>query len=362
MESKIQKGYLLLADISGYTSFLATTEIEHSQEILSEFLNIIIEKLRSVFTLAEVEGDAVFVYTPESRINRGETLLEVIEDTYFTFVQQKDIMNAKTTCQCNACRQIPNLDLKFITVYGDYIIQNVAGSSKPVGSDVNLAHRLLKNKVADSTGWNGYALFTDKTLERITVATVGYNNQVENYEHLGDVNTYSYNLKGTLDKIAKQKDILVKEDEAHVHKFYDFDFSPAELWEILHDNSRRGEWMVGTRWEKGSRIEGRTAVGAKNHCFHGKGGKGSSVEEIIAWKPFEYYTCRQKHGVLTLLMTFILEPRGSGTRIHNYSVIHALLPNFIRKILTIYGEKKKAKFDECWANIDNILKKDGKAV
>jgi hypothetical protein len=55
MESKIQKGILLLADISGYTSFMAKTEIEHSQELLSGFINIIIEKLRPFFILAEVE-------------------------------------------------------------------------------------------------------------------------------------------------------------------------------------------------------------------------------------------------------------------------------------------------------------------
>ncbi len=33
-----QHGYLLLADISGYTSYVATTELTHSQEILTELL------------------------------------------------------------------------------------------------------------------------------------------------------------------------------------------------------------------------------------------------------------------------------------------------------------------------------------
>ncbi len=42
MENKTQHGYLVLADISGYTSFLAKTELEHAHEILTELLNLIV--------------------------------------------------------------------------------------------------------------------------------------------------------------------------------------------------------------------------------------------------------------------------------------------------------------------------------
>ena len=38
MERKTQTGYLLLADISGYTSFVAQTEIEHADMALSFLL------------------------------------------------------------------------------------------------------------------------------------------------------------------------------------------------------------------------------------------------------------------------------------------------------------------------------------
>ena len=36
MSAVTQHGYLVIADISGYTSFLAGTELEHSQEILAD--------------------------------------------------------------------------------------------------------------------------------------------------------------------------------------------------------------------------------------------------------------------------------------------------------------------------------------
>jgi hypothetical protein len=38
MSTAPQHGYLVIADISGYTSFVAGTELEHSHEILSDLL------------------------------------------------------------------------------------------------------------------------------------------------------------------------------------------------------------------------------------------------------------------------------------------------------------------------------------
>jgi|SRR5687767_6989256 len=76
-----QHGYLVIADISGYTSFVAGTELEHSYEILSDLLNTIYEKIEFLLTIHKLEGDAVFAYAPESKIARGETLLELIEVT-----------------------------------------------------------------------------------------------------------------------------------------------------------------------------------------------------------------------------------------------------------------------------------------
>ncbi len=43
MERKTQKGYLVLADISGYTSFVPQTEIEHADIALSYLLETIVE-------------------------------------------------------------------------------------------------------------------------------------------------------------------------------------------------------------------------------------------------------------------------------------------------------------------------------
>src|SRR5262245_41359822 len=61
--NETQHGHLLLADISGYTSYVASTELRHSQEILSELLECIVERLKPLMTISQIEGDAIFAYT-----------------------------------------------------------------------------------------------------------------------------------------------------------------------------------------------------------------------------------------------------------------------------------------------------------
>src|SRR5215211_4864962 len=157
--STTQQGFFLIADISGYTSYIAATELEHAQDILSELLELIVSRFQVSMKIHKLEGDAVFAYTPASTFQRGEALFELIESTYVAFRSRREAARRRTTCTCNACRNIPNLDLKFIAHYGDYFVQDVMGTKELVGSDVNLVHRLLKNHVHESTGWSAYALF-----------------------------------------------------------------------------------------------------------------------------------------------------------------------------------------------------------
>ncbi len=190
MERKTQTGYLMLADISGYTSFVAQTEIEHADVALSFLLEAIVDKLSSTLTISKLEGDAVFAYIEEGKLQSGKTLLELIDNTYLAFRDQAEALYRKSTCPCRACLAIPTLDLKFMVHHGDFIIQHVAGIKDLLGTDVNLVHRLLKNHVAESMGWKGYALFTDQGLERMQTGKDSFVKQTESYDHLGDVETY----------------------------------------------------------------------------------------------------------------------------------------------------------------------------
>jgi hypothetical protein len=190
MERKTQTGYLLLADISGYTSFVAQTEIEHADMALSFLLETIIEKLGSLLTISKLEGDAVFAYIEESKLQEAKSLLELIDQTYLAFRDKALTLYKGATCPCRACQALPTLDLKFLVHHGDFIIQQVAGIRDLLGTDVNLLHRLSKNHVSESTGWKGYALFTNQGLERMQTEKDSFVQQTESYEHLGEVETF----------------------------------------------------------------------------------------------------------------------------------------------------------------------------
>jgi len=190
MERKTQTGYLVLADISGYTSFVAQTEIEHADIALSFLLETIVEKISGLLTIGQLEGDAVFAYIEESKLQEGKSLLELIDQTYLAFRDRALELYAGATCPCKACRALPTLDLKFILHHGEFLMQKVAGVEHLLGTDVNLIHRLSKNHVSESTGWKGYALLTDPVLERMQTDKTSFVQQSESYEHLGEVETY----------------------------------------------------------------------------------------------------------------------------------------------------------------------------
>jgi len=190
MERKTQTGYLVLADISGYTSFVAQTEIEHADMALSFLLETIVEKIGGLLTITQLEGDAVFAYIEESKLQEASSLLVLIDHTYLAFRDKALALYSQATCPCRACRALPTLDLKFMVHHGEFLMQQVAGVSHLLGTDVNLIHRLAKNHVVESTGWKGYALFTNQGLERMQADKTSFIRQTESYEHLGEVETY----------------------------------------------------------------------------------------------------------------------------------------------------------------------------
>jgi len=63
-DESLKKVLLMIADISGYTEFMISEdiEIEHSQYIISQLINTIIEQVKIPLEIAKLEGDAVFLY------------------------------------------------------------------------------------------------------------------------------------------------------------------------------------------------------------------------------------------------------------------------------------------------------------
>ena len=333
MATTTQHGYLVIADISGYTSFVAKTELEHSNEILSDLLELLVNKFKPLMTISKLEGDAVFAYAGEGVFSRGETLIEFIESTYVAFRDKQVSMKRATTCTCNACRNIPTLDLKFFAHHGDFIVQNVANIRELVGSDVNLVHRLTKNHIAESTGWRAYMLLTEKCLDHLKLNLDDTHVQVEEYEHLGEIKTYNLDLHKRYKEITDSRRIMIAEKDADLVVSVDFPTPPAVTWEWLQDPTKRNMWANGhIRWSLGERPKGRAGKGASNHCAHGK---TLSTEVTLDWRPFDYSTTDSfENGKKTFSETFRFEPLpDGGTRVIDVMQLHMPVPRFIRRVL-----------------------------
>ena len=147
---------LIIADISGYTEYLAGVELEHAHDILADLMTTVVKALKPAFKLSKLEGDAAFVYSPTETVD-GSILLDAIEGCYFAFRQRLLSIQQASTCECNACALIPNLNLKLVAHYGSVVMQKVAGRSELVGSDVIVVHRLLKNTISEPA----YAFISD---------------------------------------------------------------------------------------------------------------------------------------------------------------------------------------------------------
>lgn len=334
MDSPTQHGYLVLADLSGYTAFLAGTETEHSLAITADLLGFIAAQLRPVFPMPQVEGGAVFAHAPEENLPRGEALLETVEAAYLAFRDHRANVQRQTTCACGACRNIPNLDLKILAHHGAYIAHTVKGHSDFMGLDVSLVReRVLK---AAGNGTTGYVIFTEACLAHMAWRPPELLAQELTYAPLGKLMTYRLDLQARYAAYMDARRVALTDADAHAVLPYDFHLSPPALWDWLTAAEKRSRWMPGRTWKALDRPGGRTAAGARNHCAHGYG-LGYTLETILDWRPFDYFTSAFAFlgGQPLTTVTFQFAPLASGgTRLHTrFKFTSPLLGRLLRPLL-----------------------------
>ena len=125
--SEAESAYFVIADISGYTSFLAGVELDHAQDIIADLMDTVVKGLRPPFRLAKFEGDAAFVYAATAKID-GSMLQDIIELAYFTFRRRLRDIKQASVCECKACAAMGDLDFKFVAHHGEMVKQKMGGA------------------------------------------------------------------------------------------------------------------------------------------------------------------------------------------------------------------------------------------
>jgi len=180
------RGFLVLADISGYTAFMTATELEHGPPIIAALLEEVIGRICPPLDVLEVEGDAVFALGPDGTVVPPATLLDVLRSGFVGFRARQLELEADDSCSCRICRGVGGLRLKIIGHHGPFLRHTIGGRAQAAGPEVILAHRLLKNGVARD---HDYALFTRPALDSMGIdpTHAGLSPRTECYEHFGDV-------------------------------------------------------------------------------------------------------------------------------------------------------------------------------
>jgi hypothetical protein len=151
---------ILIPDISGFTEFMTTTELDHGSHAINYLLEAIIKAVGDEYEISEIEGDAVLMFKKGPAPTKKE-ILDICLKIFNGFHFQRKWMEMHTVCPCGACQSVINLTLKFVVHHGPIGEMKVGRFVTLSGTDVIVAHRLMKNSVPS----NEYLLLTEKLLK-----------------------------------------------------------------------------------------------------------------------------------------------------------------------------------------------------
>jgi uncharacterized protein YndB with AHSA1/START domain len=312
MLPKAETACLAIADISGYTNFVSGVELDHAQDIIADIMDTLVRALRPPFRLAKFEGDAAFVYAPADKVD-GPLVQDLIEQAYFAFRRRLRSISQANSCECQACRRMQSLDVKFVVHHGEFIRQKMAGREELAGRDVILVHRLLKNEVGKTFGPHAYALYSDACVKALGIdpAAQGLSGHAEGIEHIGETKCWVSDLEQAWRREIETARSLVQRAQAFMIMERDFPAPRQVMWDLVTSPEHHLRWQRADGVRE-SKAQGRRGAGAQLHCLHGK---DAIVEEVVDWRPFDYVTLATQlpiPGAPKILMSYTFEERSDG--------------------------------------------------
>ena len=308
----ISRGYLLLADLSGYTAYLAKSDPEHGPLIAGDFIETVVGRLRGAFRLEKLEGDAALFWADADKVT-GSMLIDVVDAAYFAFQLRLQSVSQATTCSCEACSRIPALDLKFVCHVGDALRQRIAGRSELAGRDVIVAHRLLKGTSVERADANSYLLLTDAAMVALDLDPQALDmiGVTERYDGLGAVQCHLLDLARRWEG-EQRRPAGPRPSGGQLSRMERMlPVTQAATWDLLTSPSRRMAWEGIASVEE--ETPGRRGMGTVASCVVGR---LKAVEEIVDWRPFDAVARRMRHPELGNLTTlYRLTEMASGTHL-----------------------------------------------
>jgi Protein of unknown function (DUF2652)/Polyketide cyclase / dehydrase and lipid transport len=312
MATAPESGFLVIADLTGYTAYLSGSEIEHAPAIAGDLLETIVGRLEPPFRLAKFEGDAAFLFAEDRRAD-GSLLLDAVEAAYLAFRRRLRSIDQATTCDCNSCRLAPRLDLKLFVHHGAFVHGRIAGRDELAGPDVIVVHRLLKGAGA-TQAHGGFALFTLAAVDALGLDTEGLALQAgeEEIEHLGRIDTFTLDLEARWQDDSGVRKLDIADGDLAFDIEATVPADPSVVWAHLTSPALRMRWEGPIQIEETS-VAGRRGVGTTAQCVTGR---LATLEEIVDWQPYDRVAWRLAvPDVGPVAATADLEATERGTRL-----------------------------------------------
>lgn len=240
-EPREQRVILLLADLSGYTRFMVENQLSavHGQMVISHLLESLLREVDLPLELQEIEGDAIFLIATRPDDGDWESVMKEVQTKllrfFEVFIEAAAGLGEMTACQCAICTHADDLKLKIVAHTGRAVFHTLGGRRQVSGTDVILAHRLLKNSVPG----NEYLLLSGDAYRAFGEGMeIGFEPGEETYEGLGTVQTWVHHLGERLETARDSFYALDAEQEQQaIHSYMRFLGRPqvAALWKQLRE-------------------------------------------------------------------------------------------------------------------------------
>ena len=317
MATTPEQGFLLIADLTGYTAYLSRGELEHAPVIAGDLIETIVGRLEPPFRLAKLEGDAAFLFVEDGRAD-GSLLVDAIEAAYLAFRRRLRSIESATACTCQACGLAPRLDLKLFLHHGAFVRGPIAGRDELAGSSVILVHRLLKGPTAeaahDASGRaQGFALITGDAIRALGVAagSLDATEARETVDPFGEVTLHRIDLEARWQAEQGHRRIEIGSEEAAIDLRVELAMPLADAWAHLTSPALRSAWegAIVTLEDP----DGPRGVGVRARCVTGR---LATIEEIVDWQPYDHLGYRiAVPGVGPIDAAYDLESAAAGTAV-----------------------------------------------
>ena len=220
---RLTHAFLVIVDISGYTSFINNRSVSllHAEQIITELMESVIDRAEHPLVVNKLEGDAALLYS-ECAVGDTAAARDVFAQVkaffpafYQRIAQQRE---QRANCSCDACSNIDQLALKAFVHAGEFAIKQVRQFEELAGEAVILIHRLLKNSVPSRE----YVLMTEAARSAARLVVNDLQSHREEFEGVGeahlwlaDPTTIPFDLPEA--RVAPARSVVVERDAVFHH-------------------------------------------------------------------------------------------------------------------------------------------------